>query len=279
MTEQIYWVDPDGGTLCLSDDNPYRVRMGVDGRFMPPFSYTSESIYGISGTVRRSTQLKERSTTYPLLVWGEDRDDVHVNLRKLLYATNPLRGQGRLQVITNDDKTFVLNCYLDSMPLPETAETIGINFQLLAATFVSHDVYWWDPVENDVFVDNVGGYDLRAPFSLYNAGDAEAWPIWTITGPMTYTSPTPALTLKNETIGEQMVISLSLAASNRLYIDTRPLIGTVLKNHNTDEMTTFSADSTPFSLVPGFNKISTSFVGDTSGTSVRARWVNRYLGV
>jgi phage-related protein len=274
MAEAIYWRDYDGGTLCLNDDDPYRVRMGVDGRFMPPFSYTSESIYGVQGTVRRGTQLKERSTAYPLMVYGEDPDDVRENINKLLYATNPLRGPGKLKVATNDGKTRLLNCYLDAVTLPENDDTAGWSngraFQLLGATFISHDSLWLDPLENDVYVDSS---DLSSPFTLYNAGDVEAWPIWSLTGAWT------TALVYNETTGKQLYITFGLPSIAVMYVDTRPLINTVNTTHVTNRFSNLSTDSTLFSLAPGFNQIDVALTGTSGTTSIRVRWVNRYLGV
>ena len=274
MSEEIYWIDADGGCICLSDDEPYRVRMGIDGRFMPPFGYTSETIYGVQGTVRRGTQLKERSTSYPLLVYGEDPDEVRKNLRNLLYATNPLRGKGNLKVATNDDRTFFLNCYLDAISLPENADTAGWSngkaFQLLAATFISHDSLWWDPLENDVYID---GSDLSSSFTLYNAGDVEAWPIWSLAGAWS------TALIYNETTGKQLYSTFGVPSTLVMYIDTRPLIRTVNTEHTTNRMSSLSVDSTLFSLAPGVNQIGATFTGTSATTSLRVRWVNRYLGV
>ena len=275
MSDQVYWVDPDGGTLCLSDDNPYRIRMGVDGRFMPQFAYTAESIYSIQGSVRRGTTLKDRTLTLPMLVFGEDQDDVRANIRSLMDATNPLRGMGRVQCVTNDDKTFILDSYLDGMPMPENPDSIGVSngmtFRLFVATFVSHAVVWWNPIEHDVQIDYS---TLDLPLALNNEGDLEAWPIWTISGPMT------SVQIGNYTTGDYMAATLTLTAGQRVYIDSRESLRTVLQDHVTDVESSFSTDSDCFfPLVRGKNDIGIDFAGNSTATSLRVRWVDRYLGV
>lgn len=278
MAEDLFWVRPDGGTLQLHDyDNssgtPYSVKMGVDGRFAPLYTIVAEPMYNVPGDVPRLVTTKVRTIAIPIQINGTSAADLRSNVRLLTDAFDPNFGLGRLRAVTEDGFVYLMNGYVESFDLPEKVETgAGTNtFRLTVATFTSHDVYWYDPNESDVYID---GYTdmLTYPFQLYNAGSVIAWPIWAICGSMT------AVTITNETTGKHITANASLGDYSRLYIDTRQLTRATLLNHNINAATSLSTDSVSFPLVPGYNKISCVFTGATAATSVRARWIHRYNG-
>ena len=247
---------------------------------MPEFDFSTERVYTHDGEVIRQIQTKARKPVLPILIKGSTSTEYLENERRLLYAMSPKRGDGALKVYTVDDKTRVLTCRMLEAPISDGHDT-GLytasnaikgptQWRKFPVTFFVPNPFYYDPLENDVYVD---GVSLTVPIGLYNAGDDVAWPIWSIAGPMT------SVGIYNETTGKSMYITLTLTSDVRLYIDSRPLLRSTLQNHTTKKESSLSTGSTRFPLESGHNEIHCEFAGSSTGTSLRARWVNRYLGV
>ena len=220
----------------------------------------------------RQVRAKARKPVLPVLVKGSSSSEFLDNIRLLLYAMNPKRGKGALKVYTADGKTRILPCYMADAPIKESRETgiytadKGAQWRMFPVTFYVPYPFYWDPTENDVYVDDTA---LEYPFALYNAGDIDAWPIWSITG-------ANSCEIVNKTTNKRIYADLTLD-TECLYIDTRPLLRSALIDHTDIADPYLSTDSKWFALVPGYNKIHVT--DPTSVTSVRIRWVNNYLGV
>ena len=274
--EKMYWQRPDGGTLDLTDGVKYNVRAGIDGRFMPPFEFVSDAVYNYPGEVVRSRKTKPRQVTIPIIVMGANSADLRANLRFLTNAFGQMFDVGKLKVVTDDARTYMLNCYFSSgMTLEESYDTgDSRTWRIFDATFTAYDPYWFNPVENDVsWWGPLTG--LAGDHTVYNNGDVDAWPIWTITGPCT-----------NVVITQQDTddyISITYSLSNYwsfIYVDTRPLNRSVLWNHNTNIFSSVNVGSRLFPLVPGANTINIAFTQTYNpNTWASCRWVDRYYGV
>lgn len=91
-----------------------------------------------------------------------------------------------------------------------------------------------------------GGSGTPGAVLITNAGDADTYPVLAITGPVTQ----PAVT--NQATGAPLEYDITLAATDRLVIDTRE--GTVTLNGTTPRLYTATPRSTPeqaFTLPPG----------------------------
>ena len=277
MTEEIWWIDADGGALNLSDGVKYNVLQGLDGRYMPPFEIISDEVYSIPGDYVRLRKTKPREVVVPILVKGTSVIDYRTNERMLTDAFDPSKGDGFLKVVTPDSLTLLLKChYKDGMTMPEDTDTGGCTFRKFVATFLAHDPYWFNALENErIWYGNYVDY-LQY---VNNAGDVDTWPIWELSGS---TATVTAATITNLTTDKSLVITLStdhLHASDHLYIDTRRSHIAVLKNHVTNCWSRVSATSSLFPLVPGVNHISLTVTGNDSSTYIKCRWINRYNGV
>lgn len=107
------------------------------------------------------------------------------------------------------------------------------------------------------------------PLSLTNAGNANAYPIFTITGPGT------TFTVSNSTTGHSMTISTTLAAGQTISID--PWNKTVTKD-GSNILSTFSGAW--IYLQPGINTLAFSVTsGSDVNTTLRTVFKNTYLGI
>jgi len=107
------------------------------------------------------------------------------------------------------------------------------------------------------------------PLLISNAGNANAYPIFTITGPGT------TFTVSNSTTGEQFTIAATLAAGETIVIDTWNK--TVLKG--TDSILG-SLTGYFFAIRPGSNTLTFSVSsGSDSNTKLQTVFKNTYLGI
>jgi hypothetical protein len=95
-----------------------------------------------------------------------------------------------------------------------------------------------------------------------NAGDVEAWPVWTITGPGS------GIVLRNLTTGQSMDFGVgALAAGNTVVVDTRPGAKTAVANGSINVFPFLSAASVLWSLQRGANAVRLEMSGAIAGAS------------
>lgn len=117
-----------------------------------------------------------------------------------------------------------------------------------------------------VFSEGTGG-----KATLNNAGDATAYPIITLAGPLT----NPRIT--NLTTGEFIALTISLTDGESIEIDM--LERTVVQGGVTNQLSTVSNDSSFFGLQPGDNSLQlVTGVSGEAGTATIA-WRDAYVGV
>lgn len=308
MSESIYWVDSGGGALKLYDADAeslspsvyYSIMGGVEALHMPEFTYSTDRIYTYDGDIVRDVNTNGRKLILPVLVKANTATEFLEKIRLLMYAMNPLRGAGKLKTYTADGKTRMMNCYLFDSPVKEAQDTGffdgsssmrrgPVQWRRFPITLYAPEPFWYDPLENEVYIDNVATMDLchaateeyGGPFSLYNSGDVNAWPIWSVDGPFIDNGTAGSVRIDNDTTGKHILVVYSLVEGSKIYIDTRPLTRSVTVNHATSIQSSMSIASRFFPLTPGNNTISVKTTGTSASTdvSLRVRWVDRYLGV
>jgi len=278
-TDKIYFIRGDGGTIDLTDHVNYDIRWGVTGRWMPPYQYTSEPVYTYPGEVLRIKLTKPREIDLPITVLGKDLEGVRENLRALNAAFSYDLGSAKLKVVSPDGKVRMINCYYsEGMGFQETSDTAYPSvFYAFLPIFTAFDPYWYDPMENEVFLNAIAGEtgisSINSKITLYNDGDVPAWPVWSLTGAFS------EVEVQNITTGSLFDLQEALPTMQRVYIDTRPGNRDVLRNHITVDFGSLSTDSQLFPLTPGPNEIVPVFSNSDSNTELRVRWVNKYLGV
>src|SRR5690606_37411717 len=104
---------------------------------------------------------------------------------------------------------------------------------------------------------------------IYQDGDVEAWPVWTITGPL------EQLIAINHTIGASFTLTYSPGAGDEIVITTDP--PTVRGPGG--EVLTGALDwpgATLWGLVPGENRVAFVALGASAGTRIELTYVPRY---
>jgi phage-related protein len=120
---------------------------------------------------------------------------------------------------------------------------------------------------------HISSSGIASSFSVFNSGDVEAWPIWTITGPGN------TITLTNTTTGKALVLSITLTGGQVLTIDTRPGHKTVTREDGSNQFATVSSTSSLWELVTGNNAVTLAISETTTASGLQLQYKQRYFGV
>ncbi|HKY67719.1 MAG TPA: hypothetical protein VJM49_15160 [Acidimicrobiales bacterium] len=252
----------------------------AEQRFMPPVTIHTIRVPQSQGGRFRHARHDERLATIPVVLPGPTagRDE----LRRWARALDPLKGEGTLTVVQGDHAGRQLVCCYEA-GLDDYAEEHALLGQTTLA-FRAADPYWQDAAESSLIatIDStaftwfpflplvLGASDVFAAATITNAGDVDAWPIITTTGPGT------DLTVTNQTTGQAWHLTGSIAAGAQLVVDHRP----GHKSARLDGVNVFgrlSDDSILWPLVPGPNRIAIGFASGTAASRVEFSWRNRWL--
>lgn len=276
------WIDPDGTITTLDVD------WSATGRFMPEVNHEEDEVPGQPGARHRASRHKAHEFTLKLTVATPDEPSLRTALRQLVYAMDPTRGEGIIRVTSPIGDVREVGCYYTAgLDMQEQPEMSGPGMQQAAVTFRAYDPYWRDTADSTGGPWGVGvtptffpilplrltASQIAVDATVINAGDKDAWPVWTITG------PGATIALRNLTTGEDIVFaSTALGLGESVYIDTRPGAKTVTKNDGTNLWPDLDATSSLWSLRPGDNAIRLEMSAATAGMSaLQVNYRQRYL--
>jgi hypothetical protein len=261
-------------------------RTEAQARMMPPVTIYSIKVPQTQGGSFRGARHDERLATIPVVAPGPQagRDE----LRRWARALDPLKGEGTLTVVVGPWAGRQLVCVYEG-GLDELAEEWPL-LGLIVLGFRACDPYWQDATESNSIANiNSTGYtwfpfagswaqqplilgasDVFAQLSINNAGDVDAWPVITVTGPGT------DLHLTTQTTSKDLLLTGNIAAGSTVVIDTRPGRKTVTVD-GVNSFSRLTASSSLWPLVPGVNRVSIGFAAGTAQTSIKFAWRNRWL--
>lgn len=233
---QPYWIAPDADGTIL-DLNPAEEQNGAErfslrgigglGAALVDLS-TSASILG--GVTVDGSRVKERTLNWPLRIRARTHLEFVAEWRRVvkLFTMTRRRGPGRLRIERPDGtRREILAYYTDGMEgQPDEGawrrETMVV--QLLCPEGLWRDV---DPVQFEQLQETGGDYLNPYPSigsgtvigagRWANLGDDDAWPIWTVRGPMT------AMTATNVTRGQSFTVTYTLGVGETLTVQSQPI--------------------------------------------------------
>ncbi|GAA0579382.1 phage distal tail protein [Streptomyces crystallinus] len=299
----LAWSGSNGDIIPLTGDITGRntpagiaLTKGPAGLGMPTFDLKADQLPNLPGGLFRSNRATTRDITIPLIIRGVDRVSFTRMHNRLLRALNPEAGPGWITATEGDGIARHLECYyVSGAEGSETEENAGFNWIKLALVLRAMDPYWYSSAERQYdwhldtgtavpFLSSAtypGFFPMRISSASFNSGglvdapndsSVEAWPVWTVTGPLT------GLALENVTTGQSFRLrdNVSVPAGKALVIDTRPGIKSVqLDGANAwPQMTT---DSALWPLRPGKNRLRVTASGVGPTTLIRLHHVPRYL--
>lgn len=287
MAEQLVFVDPAGVETDLTDHVDFETLWGVSGRGMPPFDFVEDELPGFPGARTRDVLVKPREVTVPVHVEAADPTALRTLLRAFAGRLNPLRGVGRLRSVAPGGDVRELACrYTGDLTLDGQRESGGVTWQRALLIFrAADDPYWRD--ETDTVETLTSGmsegrtffpfFPLRLTSSevfsetvVDNAGQVDAWPVWTVTG------PTGGVTLRNLTTGRVLALDLALVLGRVVTIDTRPGSQAVVDDAGVN-LYRYLTEHDLWPLVPGENAVRVELGAVDVDTSVALSYRRRYL--
>ncbi|MFI7678568.1 phage distal tail protein [Actinophytocola sp. NPDC049390] len=288
MSEVVSWVDADGEVTTLPVE--WRAR----GRFMPKVIIQSDKVPGQAGSRPRQVRHDDHEFLLPLFWQAASDVALRTDLRDLIRKMNPANDDGtprygKVRVVSPVGDVREITClYTAGLELDETVDDAsGLTWQRAAVSFLAHDPYWYDasPVSSPVWtITDTPNFFPILPISLTaselvvaetitNAGDVQAWPVWTITGPGSLVK------LSNLSTGQTLYFpSLSLGIGQFLTIDTRPGVKSVLLNDGTNAYSLLEPTSALWPLRSGANQVRLEMSGvDATDSSLQVTYYQRFL--
>lgn len=284
MADKISWIDSAGAEYQISE-NHWQID-GMEGRFMPPVSFVEDEIPFQHGSLLRQVNVQPREIDLPIYVEGTNATELRNKLRYLLRILNPLKGDGKLKIVSDDGSQREIHCrYKTGMEISEKKNAKIGNLQSVILVFRAFDPFWYDTTTNvQTFKVNespglffpilplrLASSTVFADASIDVTGDVETWPEWIISG------PGQDIALRNLTTGETMQLDVTLELGDTLTIDTRPFKKTVTKNGE-NVFYTLSDDSSLWALHDGENSIQLEMGNATADSSIQLSYRNRYWG-
>ena len=288
---QIDYIDPDGNDWNLGDEsmqNGYACSAitGIEG-----LPVSMQTIPMLDGTSIPSLYLPQPGTiTIAIAVTCPAsglEGDYYANLdavaRAFYNRRNEQPAPGYLRIQRPDGSSRQVAVYTTSgLNTPE----VGIsNDTIYTLTLQTPDPYWSDLIQQTanysispasgilpllpVFL---AGSTVIGTNTVVNGGNAQAWPIWTITGPGTPT-------MQNLTTGRKWSMNTVIQAGHVVQVVTKPgqqmAVDTTTGANMWDNLVLSSLRDL-WSLMAGSNQISIAMSGSTLATSVNLAWTNRW---
>jgi hypothetical protein len=283
------WTTPDGAVIQLSNTSPdmgWFTTSGPAGWGANPVSLVTDPLAN-GGEQVRFIRSEARRITWPLHVYGQTYQQFQQRYRRIMRAftmTTQRRAPGILTVYLPDGSARFIAAYYETGFGGEGGENwLSANPVL---TLYCPDGYWSDV--DPITVTRRGGSTVEASFYnpfinlgqsqtlgatvINNPGEIDAWPTWTITGPMS------KITAVNETLGVQFALTTTLTEGQQVRITTnRPTVRGPGDSNLTGKLDWPSAVLWP--LVPGDNAINFALENASSSSQVSMSFYPRYEAV
>jgi phage-related protein len=281
--DALTWYEPDGTPHALSGNAIVNVLVGRRGLFGPPAALIADAVPLQPGTRVRAIRLEPREVDLPLFVEAADPAALRAQLRAIDRWFDPTRGDGRLRVTSpgGDVRELVCRAPLSLQVDEGTADAWGRQARALvtlyaadpdflaatptAATFSLGTPAVWFPLPPLLLTPSV----IAASATVTNPGDADAHPVWTITGPAAY------VTLRNTTTGQSLTLARRLYAGDTVVVDTRRGVRTV-SMAGANVYNQLAAGSALWWLTPGANTVQVEMPGVSTASSVGLSYYPRY---
>jgi hypothetical protein len=253
----------------------YQAKAGVTGFGLPPVSVQWLEGAGDGATFRRRRVLT-RDIDIPLEILARDRTHLQQLTSRLALA---LAGRCTLTLLDDDGTRWTTDVYrTGGGEYSYGADTTGEREFQTVITFRSPDPYW---TSSEAQVRYVGGDTTTAAFlsslvsipvaasqaigeiQLDNRGDAEAYPIWEITGPGTnFEATSPS--------GETLRWEGTLSTNQRLIIDTRK--GTVVDQSGANRYASLAEAPRFWTVKPGLSTATAQLEDVTTASKITCSW-------
>ena len=287
---------------------PFRLARNFGLLGVPPVELASVSSPGlVSGSLRGKPRRQPKPIVVRVLVLADTPQRLYESLERLATAVDPVTpgssaGRDSRLVVTRPDGTIRqlsarYSSGLETWPVITTGQT-EVEVEIL---FRADDPHWTDltlvgevvnfPVtstgdQDTPFDDPATAFDeAGTPFdgfrataeegtavaTLTNAGNAETWPIWTITGAAT------SVEVSNRTTGAVWRWEGNVAGTSELTVDTNDRFPSARLNGANAWSGLAVGAKNLFPLIAGPNNIVVTVLGADTNTTLSCTWLPRWL--
>ncbi|QJS09100.1 phage tail family protein [Streptomyces argyrophyllae] len=276
---------------------------GVSGLDMPPFDLHTDDSPNLDGSSFRGVRAAARQILLPVYVYGIDRKTLRSFKRRLANALNPKNGFCLLTFIEQDGVARRIKCYYaNGMEGNEAVGAAGFTYVSYGIQLNAVDPWFygdtevvanWSFGQPHPFLGNPflplqlnSGTPASGTLIVENPGDIEAWPVWTITGPLksfSFTGPAvpqPAGATPKPPpswgIPAQPGGADCLATGRTLTVDCRPGYKTITDDQGTNYFPLMSANPELWSVPPGISTVQANLVSGSGTPTVKMELLPRY---
>jgi hypothetical protein len=290
---QIDYIDPEGNDWDLTDLDMAKgyVCSAINGIEGIPTSM--QLIPLLDGTATPNLYIPQPGTINLAILVARPSSGLENDYYALLDAVarafynrrNELPAPGYIQVQRPDGTARQIAVYSTSgLNTPE----VGVsNHTIYSLSLQTPDPYWQDLVPQQLSFSiapgtagilpmlpiQLSGSSIGSAADVFNGGNAQAWPVWTITGPGTPT-------MKNLRSGRQWSLNTPIPAGNVVQVVTKPgqqmAVNTTTGVNIWDQLVLGTTLSNLWSLMGGHNQVSIAMAGSSLATNVGITWVNRW---
>jgi hypothetical protein len=281
------FTDPEGVTWQLTDttnDSAWFTSFGVAGWAARPYEFVTDPLPR-GGESVRFIRAQAARLTWPMHIWGSTHVEFvqrYRELRRAIMMTVHRRLPGTLRVARGDGTAREIDCYYEEGFAGEPGEHWLFANPVL--TLYCPDGYWRDvepvTVEHSYsgvivpYLDpfpTVSSSQVLGITTVNNAGEVDAWPEWTITGPMT------SLNATNHTTGQEFTLTYTLTAGQQITITSlRPTV------RGPGDINLIGSLDWPASylwpLSAGVNDVEFDVAGAAAGSAIALTFYPRYEG-
>ncbi|MCC7372537.1 MAG: phage tail family protein [Chloroflexi bacterium] len=271
------WIDPGNVTRNLSGASGVKVRLGTRGMGLPRVSLVEDKLPHDPGSFLRYAGITPRVIELPLLIRAESATALESLMDSVFawFATADEQTQtpGYLRVTLTGGTQRQIACYYAGGLEGASAQAQAGNYWLTATV----ELRAVDPWPTDITDTSQTWTTASLPsVTIINPGQLDAFPVWTITGPVA-----SGQIVANSTTGKSWTLNVAIAEPGLAsIIDTRPSNqrpGLVARR--ADGLTLFpfvAADSEFWHLQPGANNLTITLTGTGSNTRVAVSYRARY---
>lgn len=281
------WTDPDGDVWELT--GPHEVHGWFTTQAIGGWGAASVDLVtdpqARGGVVVRHARRMERRLTWPLHIFGDTHMEFVTRNRALMRAftmTSQRQRPGTLTVYRPDTTARAIDCWYEGGWEGNAVAGEDVVYANPVLTLFCPDGFWRDvepervsrsyAVGDTPFLDpylTISSSRVLGATTVANGGDVEAWPKWTITGPIS------ALVATNHTLGAAFTLTYGLAAGETITITTNlPAIRGPGGQNLASALNWPAAELWP--LAPGNNNVTFAATGADAGTEIELEFYPRY---
>ncbi|PRX39525.1 tail protein [Planifilum fimeticola] len=225
----VSWTETPGDVVTIppqpliifDNRDGYKYLGDRSGAEMAPLSFAEYRVFGAPGSVHQFTTKDPRPIDFLIQINGANRNEIRQKVRELTakLADKPLV----LVEVQPEGEARYINCRLADIIGKEGKGEQGPSWKKVVLSFRAFDPFWYG---ERIVVDGAGpenaGY-FPTEVMVKNPGDAEAWPIFKLYGPIT--NPQVQLVDPNNDLNiyaEFKLTGFTIPAGRYVVVDTRP---------------------------------------------------------